>query len=64
VLAPAAVPLLVAPAALAQGPAGAVVPDAQRNWLAEARESRVAAARTVAVVQVPRDVQPAFRFRA
>lgn len=50
---------VVAAVASAQTP-----PAAQRNWLAEARESRADALRAIAKVDVAPDVEPAFRFRA
>ncbi len=56
-LVPAA--LLAPSATLAQTP-----PDGQRDWLAEARQSRAAAQQAIAKVPVAPDVEPAFRFRA
>ena len=49
--------------ALAQAPAQSV-PDTQRNWLAEARESHAGAARAMARVEVPMATEPPTRFLA
>jgi len=52
---------LLPAAALAQAPPA---PSGERNWLAEARDSRTASARAIAGVPLPIDVEPAFRFHA
>ncbi len=58
----AAAAVVLAPASFAQT---APPPDAaQRNWLAEARESRAQSARALARIALPIDTEPAFRFRA